>query len=190
MLWFPYYTERGLTMTTRIARFIGLLFSGLFAGFLVAVLVLENSLRSFDGAVYTQVRQVELDALDRLAAFTLIPALIATAALVVLGFRARSRTRWPAGAALVLMVAVFALTVAVNLPINADQLDWSVRTPPADWADVRDRWQLAHAVRTVAAVSAFALLAAASVFPRHTTGRSTERLDQGASDHVDEGLPV
>jgi hypothetical protein len=153
-----------------ILRLVGLVFSGLFAGFLVAVLVLENSLRSFDGSVYTQVRQVELDGLDRLAVATLIPAAIATAVLVV---RA-SRNRRLAIGALVLMVAIIVLTVAVKLQINADQLDWSVRTPPGDWADVRDRWQLAHAVRTVAAVLAFGLLAAAA-----TLGREEEAVTDG-----------
>ena len=117
-------------MTMRLTRFAGLLFSGLFAGFLVAVLVLESSLRSFDGSVYTQVRQVELDGLDRLAAATLIPATIATAILVVLGFRARIRSRWLALAALALMASIIAVTLTVNLPINGDQLDWSTHAPP------------------------------------------------------------
>ncbi|GAA2076983.1 hypothetical protein GCM10009801_32750 [Streptomyces albiaxialis] len=148
-------------MTMRLAHLVSLLCAGLFAGFLVAVLVLENSLRSYGAPVYTQVRQVELDGLDKLAAATLIPATAATLLLVVLAFRARARARWLALAALVLMAVVLVVTVSVNLPINSEQLDWSVRTPPADWADERDRWQLAHVVRTVAALAAFALLATA-----------------------------
>ena len=155
------------TMTMRVTRLVGLVFSGLFAGFLVAVLVLESSLRSFNGPDYTQIRQAELDNLDRLAAATLIPATIATMILVISYFRARSRTRWLALTALALMAAIFVVTLTVNLPINSDQLDWSAHAPPADWADVRDRWQIAHAVRTVAAVVAFGLLAiAASARPR------------------------
>ena len=60
---------------TRVVRGVSLLFSGLFAGFLLCVLVLENSLRGFDASVYTQVRLVELDRLDTLASVTLIPAI-------------------------------------------------------------------------------------------------------------------
>jgi uncharacterized membrane protein len=152
-------------MTTRIARlmrlahFVALLFSGVFAGFVVAVLVLENSLRSYNASVYTQVRQVELDALDKLAVATLAPAAVATLVLGILAFRARSRLRWFATAAFALMIAIFAVTASINLPINSDQLDWSVHTPPADWADERDRWQLAHVIRTVTALLAFAVLA-------------------------------
>jgi MFS superfamily sulfate permease-like transporter len=148
---------------TRYARFASLLFAGLFAGFLIGVLVLEHSLRGFDGTVYTQVRLVELDSLDRLAVATLLPALIATA---LLAYRTRrTHPRWPTVAALGLLVLIVGLTIVVNLPINADQLGWSAASPPADWAEVRDRWQFAHATRTAAAVLAFVLLALAASRP-------------------------
>ncbi|RSM72549.1 DUF1772 domain-containing protein [Actinoplanes sp. ATCC 53533] len=148
---------------TKYARVASLLFAGLFAGFLTAVLVLELSLRGADGMVYTQVRLVELDSLDKLAVATLLPALIATA---VLAWRAlRTSTRWPIVGALILLVLIVALTITVNLPINADQLHWNAASPPADWTDVRDRWQIAHAARTAAAVLAFALLAFAAPAP-------------------------
>ncbi|NEB76048.1 DUF1772 domain-containing protein [Streptomyces sp. SID14478] len=143
-----------------LARGASLLFSGVFAGFLVAVFVLEMSLRGFDGQVYTQVRQVELDALDRLATATLLPATIATVFLVVLAFKGRGRTPWLLLTALTLLAGILVLTLAVNLPINADQLDWHVQAPPADWARVRDRWQIAHGVRTCAGLLAFGALIA------------------------------
>ena len=56
-----------------MALFAGLLFGGLFAGFLLAVLILEASLRRFPVSVYTQVRQVELAHLDDLATVLLDP---------------------------------------------------------------------------------------------------------------------
>ncbi|MFD0364775.1 anthrone oxygenase family protein [Nocardia sp. GCM10030253] len=148
---------------TKYVRFASLVFAGLFAGFLTGVLVLELSLRSFDGAVYTQVRLVELDSLDKLAVVTLLPALLTTAVLAYRAFR--TNTRWLTVAALGLLVFVFGLTIVVNLPINADQLEWNVQSPPIDWSDVRNRWQLAHAVRTAAAVLAFGFLALAAVLP-------------------------
>ncbi|WP_238331972.1 anthrone oxygenase family protein [Kribbella jejuensis] len=134
---------------------MSLLFTGLFSGFLLCVLVLETSLRGFDGSVYTQVRVVELDSLDKLAAVTLIPAFVAT---VVVAVRSRGSARRMVLAAVALLVVVFVTTIVVNLPINSDQLSWSVQQPPSDWASVRDRWQLAHLVRTVAAVVAFGVL--------------------------------
>ncbi|MFH8485082.1 anthrone oxygenase family protein [Streptomyces longisporoflavus] len=145
----------------RLAHLTGLVFSGLFAGFLLAVLVLENSLRSSPASVYTQVRHVELDALDKLALATLAPAAAAVLVLAVLAFRTRARERWFALAALLLMAAIFIITASVNVPINNDQLDWSVTTPPADWENQRNRWQLAHLIRTLTALTTFAVLATA-----------------------------
>jgi uncharacterized membrane protein len=141
-------------------RLLSLLFSGLFAGFLACVLVIELSLRAAGASVYTQVRLVELDHLDTLAAATLLPAILATAMLVV---QARRRPGWwiPL-TALGLLLAVFVLTLTVNLPINHDQATWNPTGPPADWKAVRDRWQIAHAVRTVAAVLAFTGLTTAA----------------------------
>ena len=149
-----------------VVRGVSLLFTGLFSGFLLAVLVLENSLRAYDSAIYTQVRLVELDSLDKLASATLIPALVSTLIITVIRMRAGGNDRWFGLAAVALLVLVFAVTLAVNLPINADQLDWSVQAPPSDWASVRDRWQVAHLIRTVAAVSAFGCLIAAGITPK------------------------
>ncbi|MFF2849760.1 anthrone oxygenase family protein [Streptomyces sp. NPDC058001] len=76
--------------------------------------------------------------------------------LIAFTFRARRRTPWSALTALTLLVGILALTPVINMPVNADQLDWNARAPPADWATVRDHWQIAHGVRTGAAVLAFA----------------------------------
>jgi uncharacterized membrane protein len=149
----------------RMALFTSVLFSGLFAGFLVAVLVLEFSLRRFPASVYTQVRQVELAHLDDLATVLLPTALLATATLVVVTIARPGRTRWLALTALVLLLATFIISLLVSVPINTDQQGWSVLAPPSDWARVRDRWQIAHLVRTTTAVCAFITLVAAAITP-------------------------
>jgi hypothetical protein len=145
--------------------FVSVLFSGLFAGFLVTVLVLEGSLRGFGAQVYTQVRLVELEHLDDLATALLPLAVLAAAAVTLVLFRRDARGRWLALTAVLLLLAAFANSVSVSLPINADQRNWSVLSPPGDWASVRDRWQLAHVARTAAAVVAFVLLIATAMSP-------------------------
>ena len=156
-----------------IARFGGLLFGGLFAGFLLAVLVLELAVRRFDASVYTQVRHVELVGLDVLASATLLPALAATALLVVTD-RKRRRTFWLTLTALVLLVFAFVISLLINVPINTEQLTWTVQTPPAHWTTARDRWQLSHVARTGAAVLALGCLAAAALIT--TSGGPAERV--------------
>ncbi len=56
-------------------------------------------------------------------------------------------------------VALMISTVLVNVPINAEIMGvWSVESPPANWAEVRDRWNFFHGLRTILAVVALACL--------------------------------
>jgi hypothetical protein len=153
------------------ALFTSVLFSGLFAGFLTAVLILEASLRRFPASVYTQVRLVELDHLDDLATILLPAALLSTATLVTMTMSRRERVRWLALIALGLLAATFTISLLISVPINTAQQSWSVLAPPSDWAIVRDRWQIAHLIRTTTAVLAFTILAAATTTGRRVTRR-------------------
>lgn len=146
-----------------ISRVAGLLFVGLFAGFLTGVLVLELSLRRFDGAVYTQLQQVALIGLPILASVLLFPAVVATGVQVLLGARSRGTAFWLTVGALALLLAALVTTLVVNVPINLAEGGWNIQSPPEDWASVRDRWQLGHLVRTCAALIAFGALVIAVV---------------------------
>ena len=157
-------------MISTVVRLIGLVFTGLFAGFLLGVLVLELSLRSFDGSVYTQTQQITLLALPALATVLLFPAIIATAILTALHARTRDRVFWLAVAALTLLGVALVVTLSVNVPINLAEAGWAVSSPPADWAATRDRWQVGHAVRTGAALVAFGSLALAAPGLRAVAG--------------------
>jgi Domain of unknown function (DUF1772) len=157
----------------RTARFGGLFFGGLFAGFLLAVLVIELAVRRFDASVYTQVRHVELAGLDVLASATLLPALAATALLIVAD-RKRRRTFWLTLTALFLLLFAFVISLLINVPINTEQLAWTVQTPPAHWVTARDRWQLSHVARTGAAILALGCLAAAALITN--SGGPAERM--------------
>jgi hypothetical protein len=140
------------------STYCAVVLSGLFAGFLVTVAVLEGSMRDEDAAVYTQVRLIELKHLDDLATALLIPALVVITALAVISFRRGATHRWTALIALALLLVTLIISVSISVPINTMQQAWSVASPPADWANIRDRWQLAHLARTATAVVAFVVL--------------------------------
>lgn len=152
-----------------VARVVSLVFGGIFTGFLITVMVLELSMRDLGASAYTQVRQVELDRLDTLAIATLLPTAIATIVLVCVGLKWGRAGLGLQSIALVLLLVVFMTTVVINLPINADQRDWSIANPPSDWASDRDTWQAAHAVRTAAALLAYGCLVVASGVHRWRT---------------------
>lgn len=145
------------------SAFAAVLFSGLFAGFLTTVLVLEASMREVGAGVYTQVRLIELEHLGGLATALLLPAILGAAALTLAVIRRRGSGRWLALTAVLLLLASLAISVMISVPINLDQQSWSVLAPPGDWSKVRDRWQLAHAARTTTAALAFVLLTAAAL---------------------------
>ena len=145
--------------------FVAVLFSGLFAGFLTTVLVVEATLRGYGSAVYTQVRLIELAHLDDLATALLLPAILTSVVLAVAAFRRHGSSRWLPLTAVVLLLATLVISVSISVPINTAQASWSVVAPPADWSAVRDRWQLAHVARTTTSVLAFVLLTVAATTP-------------------------
>jgi hypothetical protein len=132
-------------------------------------LVLEFSLRRFDASVYTQVRLVELEHLDDLASVLLPAAIISTAVLLFVTIIRPGPTRWLALTALIALAAIFAISLAVNVPINTQQHNWSVLAPPSDWAGVRDRWQISHLGRSSLALLSFVVLIAIPI-ARRTPG--------------------
>ena len=147
----------------KITRHASLLCGGVLAGVALTVLFLELALRRLDGPEYVRVRQAEFDFLTWFIGAIFVPTLIAVVMLVIHARRAHSPALRPAVIALVLLLLSLVVTLAVNGPINVEQLSWNAQAPPADWASVRDRWQIAHAVRTVAIVIALGYLSAAVI---------------------------
>ena len=136
------------------ARFITLLFGGLYAGFLLAVLFLEATLRGATAEVYVVVQHVKHANLDLLATATITPTIVGGVLLLLLVRPWRSRPLALSAVGLLCILVALATTLLVNVPINAAQLGWSPQAPPANWVAVRDRWQTAHALRTALAILA------------------------------------
>jgi uncharacterized membrane protein len=58
-------------------------------------------------------------------------------------------------------------TLLINVPINIDVINnWSVQSPPANWAAVRDQWDQANGFRAILEFIAFASLVVAVLLPR------------------------
>lgn len=90
----------------------------------------------------------------------------------------RDRKTWEFGLTAIGVVCTIvptATTLLVNVPINSEIINsWSVNYPPADWAQVRDRWNLFHAIRTVLAIVALFCLLLAAMIPQATPYPSSE----------------
>jgi hypothetical protein len=53
------------------------------------------------------------------------------------------------------MLCIFAMTLAVNIPINKKMMTWNAAAPPSDLSNVWAPWEQVHSIRTVLAIIAF-----------------------------------
>lgn len=102
---------------------------------------------------------------------TMAVAALSALALTVL---ARRRTRLIAGTAVALVLTSFLVTRFGNVPINGQIKVWAVSTPPADYAEILQRWEMFNIVRTVTALVAFALLIWIAVTATRSSSKAPE----------------
>jgi undecaprenyl pyrophosphate phosphatase UppP len=144
----------------RIARSASQTCCGILVGVALTVLVLEFALRSLDGPQYVVVRQAEYEYFSWFIGAIFVATLIAVITAVLQAYKADRSLLRPTLIALALILLAAVVTLVVNGPINVEQQGWNPQAPPTDWARIRDRWQVAHAVRTAALCLALGYLTA------------------------------
>jgi uncharacterized membrane protein len=60
-------------------------------------------------------------------------------------------------ASLVMLAGALVITTAIEVPINRQVVTWTDDDAPSNWQELRDRWQYYNIVRTILAVTSFAL---------------------------------
>jgi hypothetical protein len=100
-----------------------------------------------------------------------MPVLVILAALsqVVLLVQLRfsgSSAFLPALIAFVMFLIAVAVTLLVEVPIDNQIRSWTPGSLPADWTQIRDRWETFHVLRTFSALGGLIALTAATVFSR------------------------
>lgn len=133
---------------------------GLMAGFFFAFAIdVAPAMAQLDGPTYVTTQQwinrVVRNAPFGAAYFGAAVLPFAVAALAFVARRPRAAAAWLAIGA-VYVGGVFWLTRSINIPINEALAAWNAAAPPADWAALRERWNDANLLRTVAAALAFA----------------------------------
>ncbi len=161
----------------KLARFLNLLLTGLLEGLLVGIVFVELAFLDLSASVYTAVQQPKHRVFEPIMPVfnTLV---ISSGILVLLLMRERKTLAFILTLVGVLCTIVVVIsTLLVNVPINSEIMNvWSVENPPADWAQVRDRWNFWHTFRTVLAVIAFVCQLVAVLAPIPTQVRAKERL--------------
>ncbi|MFB9719063.1 anthrone oxygenase family protein [Planobispora longispora] len=106
------------------------------------------------------------------------PVMQSTMALAILtsfglAIAARGRSRRLALGAGALTLTALLITVFGNIPLHAHFRQWAAGAVPAGHAEIIQRWELFHTLRTLAALAAFALLIAIAVVVRPVSRAGT-----------------
>jgi uncharacterized membrane protein len=64
---------------------------------------------------------------------------------------------------LLLLIGSLVITTAIEVPINNKVVTWTTENIPANWQQLRSRWQYYNVVRTVMALLSFILFASAVI---------------------------
>ncbi|MDP9373606.1 MAG: DUF1772 domain-containing protein [Chloroflexota bacterium] len=155
-------------MVKRVIRFVNLFFTGLTAGSLLSIWFVEREIRSFSASDYTRIEQAKHRPLGPL--FTALVSLSDVSSLAALLLSRGTPTFFPTFVASLCGAAATVSTLRINVPINAEQMTWSIGAPPANWAAIRDRWQRAHSFRTVLWLVAMACQVSAALAESGDTG--------------------
>jgi uncharacterized membrane protein len=93
--------------------------------------------------------------------------------VIVLFRRCATAAAWLALAGLLALVAVIAVTLAVEVPIDHQVKMWTTATLSADWEEIRSRWANFHTLRTFLSLAglAAAVGAALATVPRLSSRR-------------------
>ena len=92
-------------------------------------------------------------------------SLLLTLAVTIFAHAAGTRAWWLALVSTSLFALIIVYTLLLPVPINNQIARLDPHAPPANWRELRSRWDRLHAIRVGFLVVAFVLLVASSVSP-------------------------
>ena len=111
-----------------------------------------------DDTTHVRAAQTLAQALGRVMPFWYALTLILTLGVVFVARTAWTAAWWFALGAAALFAAMIVYTVLLPVPINNQVARWQPETPPANWRELRRRWDTLHAIRVAVLIVALALL--------------------------------
>ncbi len=167
-------------------QFVSIMLYVLVAGVMWGTwLSLARTMTQYDARTFLADGQHMINNLAAVMEVLMISAVVVGLIVVVLLFVARSTVAaWLASAALVLMLAVMAITLIVEVPIDNLIANWTEATLPPDWQEIRARWATFHTVRTLLSLGSVAAAVGAALTVRSTIQETSQqpvaRIDHSA----------
>ena len=129
-------------------------------GLMVNWIGLARAMSRLSSSAYVEFHQHTNRTFDPYMPIVLIVALLSGLGLAVaFGLDTASGRLCVAGT--VSYIAVLAVSLATNVPINRQIAGWSSKNPPNNWATVRARWVRFHVLRTLVSLPALVFYLAA-----------------------------
>jgi uncharacterized membrane protein len=152
----------------KLVQFVSIMLYVLVAGVMWGTwLSLARTMTEYDAAIFLADGQHMISNLATVMAVLMISAVLVGVVVVVLLFWSRSKVAgWLALGGLVLMIAVMAITLIVEVPIDNLIANWTEATLPSDWQEIRARWAAFHTLRTFLSLGAVAAAVAAALTTR------------------------
>ena len=158
--------------TQFVAIFLQVLVVGAFWGSWIG---LSRSIGTLTPATFVEVGHVMMADYGPIMSVLMPAAVLATLVAGILVCRRNPTAGYLTLAGLACIVGATAITLIVNVPIDEIMAGWTVATLPADWMQIRDRWETFHTARTFLTLAGLAVTLAGSLVPAERAAGSDVR---------------
>jgi hypothetical protein len=160
-------SEAKPSQALEIWQFINILLLSLVTGvFWGTWLGLSRSMDSLSPETFIEVGHAMIRNLGTIMAILMPAAMLATMPVLYLQYRRRSKGFYPTLIGFGLFVVALLITLLVEVPLDAQFEQWTATTLPANWQELRDRWEWFHFLRSWVAVLGLAFLLGGALFRR------------------------
>jgi uncharacterized membrane protein len=160
------------SMATRATQFTAVLLQVLVVGaFWGSWIGLSRFMDTLTPATFVEVGHVMMEGYGPIMSVLMPATLLATLVAGILVYRRNPLAGFLTLAGFVCVAGATAITLIVNVPIDEMMAGWTVATLPADWTQIRDRWETFHTARTFVTLGGLAATLAGCLLP---AGRAEE----------------
>jgi len=154
-------------MFVKATQFLGIMLYVLVAGVMWGTwLALSRTMTRYDATTFLTDGKHMISNLATVMAVLMISAALVGLLMAILLLRESRGAGWLALAGLLLMLAVIAVTLSVEVPIDNQIKTWTTASLPSDWQDIRARWAAFHTLRTFLSLAAVAAAVGAALTTR------------------------
>ena len=160
------------SLAIRVTQFVSIMLHVLVVGaFWGSWIGLSRFMDTLTPATFVEVGHVMMDGYGPIMSALMPATLLATLVAGALTYKRNRLAGFLVLVGFVSAAVATATTLIVNVPIDEMMAGWTASTLPADWMQIRDRWEAYHTARTFVTLGGLAATLAGSLLP---VGRTEE----------------